>query len=253
MFLVCRTLRIDLPDPSQLQLLDPLNANAAALTKELKFELRGKAKATPRAVQLALQADLTHVVTAARARHPMIERAKGRAIVVLDAIDKYDKKLLSDLFNDKILGAHGLGPITPAGSGDLEPVPVALSFALAGPAQEILKPIVEAPVVRSWLTLLQVGPFKEDGEDMLAYERVLLHPFNPGLLQGFSDRRFTISDQADEALVKEWEANFRMMLQGRPKALTERMLYATAKMALDAGFLKIADDDDVLRRLGVKS
>jgi hypothetical protein len=125
---------------------------------------------------------------------------------------------------------------------------------MQGPAQEILKAVVEAPLSKAWLTLKEVEPFKDNGEDMLAYERVLLHPSSSlgSLLKGYSDKRLVRTEGKDDALIKLWEGNFRDSLQGQPKILSEKWLYLTAKFALQADFLKLADDEDVLRRLGVR-
>jgi hypothetical protein len=97
------------------------------------------------------------------------------------------------------------------------------------------------------MTILPLEPFRPDGEDMLAYERVLLHPFDRTLLEGYSDRPIAVADVESEKL-DEWYETFRIVLGGRPKSLTERGLYGLAKKALHDGCFQFADDEDILRR-----
>jgi hypothetical protein len=171
---------------------------------------------------------------------------------MLDGIDKYDKVLLSDLFNKKVLGTDGLGPMRgEAGAPERDSrIPAVLTFDLAGPALEILRSVVEGKGSRKWLNIHPLGPFRSDGEDLLAYERVLLHPHDKALFAGVSDTPIAVADVEPEKL-NEWHQTLREVLDGRPKLLTERSFYGLANKGLRDGCLQKANDEDVLRRSGV--
>jgi hypothetical protein len=193
-------------------------------------------------VRLALRADVLQVLSSVAAVNPRIA-AGGRPIVLLDAIHKYDKELLTELLDGNLLGHFGFG------SNAANRIPTVLSFAVTGAALDFLRSVVEAPLARPWLLRHGLNAFREDGEDVLAYERVLLHPFNPNLMPQVSDRAWVVSPEADVALVEYWRGVFRLLLEGWPKSLTDRVLYKSVRMARDANCLREADDEDLLRRL----
>ncbi len=245
------SLQTEMPASFQVQELEPFDPLKPSLLKTLGAHLKGRTKATARAIQTMLQEDLGRLVRAARAKHPAIARAKGLPIVLLDAIDKYDKDLLNDLFNEKVLGTDGFGPL-PAEPGDTDRdlrIPSVLTFDLAGPALEILKSVVEARGARKWLTVLPLRPFRsDDDEDMLAYERVLLHPHDPNLLPNFSGKPLVVAETATADFLATWRQSLRQAFGGRPTALTDRMFYILAQLAESQGSLQVADDEEVLRR-----
>jgi hypothetical protein len=237
--LACGTFGIDPPVPSQLTPLSPLNIADPNMSAAIKYALGSATKATPAAVQLALRADLLDVAKRVGGAHTRMK--DGRPIVLLDAIHKYDKELLTALFEGKLLGHFGFG-----GSPENR-IPAVLTFSVAGPALDFLKSVVETPLPRPWLLRYPLNVFRPDGEDLLAYERVLLHPFNLKLLPNFSDRPWAVAADADPAMVNTWRDNFRDLLEGRPKNLTERILYVGVKLASAANYLREANDEDALR------
>ena len=238
--LACDTFGIDPPDPSQLTLLSPLNIADPKMSSAVKFALGpAPAKVTPSAVRHALRADLLDVAARVGTAHQ--EMKSGRPIVLLDAIDKYDKELLTELLDGKLIGHFGFG------SNPDNRIPTVLTFSVAGPALDFLKSVVETPLPRPWLFRYGLNALRADGEDLLAYERVLLHPFNPNLLPNVSDRAWAVAGDADAALVTMWRDNFRLLLQGRPKNLTDRILYVSAQIASTANYLREANDEDALR------
>ncbi len=239
-------LQQQLPSPLQLWYLSKQRFTDPVLTEPLRSELARNGRLTPRAIKLALQTDLSALTSAARQCHEFINSAKGRAVLLLDEVHRYDAELLSAFFNDKLLGSYGLG----SAAGD-QTIPVVMTFSLSGAAAEILKPVVEKPHVRPWLRFMPILPFVENGEDLLAYSRILLHPFDRTLLPDFSDKRLAVSNDIPEALVRQWEANFRKIIRGRLSLLIHPGFYGLAMVAQQAGYLKPADDDDVLRQEGV--
>ena len=248
-----RVFDLDPPDGLLLQELEPFDRANPRLPKLLGPYLKDKTKATALMIQMVLQEDLGQLIRAARAKHPAVARAKGLPLLMLDAIDKYDKDLLNDLFNAKVLGPDGFGPIA-AGPGDTDRdrrIPAVFTFDLAGPAQEILRSVVEAGGARKWLSVLRLTPFRTDGEDLLAYERVLLHPYNEALLEDFSNRSHVVVDGAAENVVEQAQKGFRDGLRGQPAALGQPMLYVLARFASALGYLQPADDDSVLSKEGL--
>jgi hypothetical protein len=247
-----RAFSLDPPASLLLQELEPFDRSNPRLPKSLAPYLKDKTRATAIVIQLVLQEDLGQLVRAARAKHPAIARAKGLPILMLDAIDKYDKDLLNDLFNGKVLGTDGFGPIK-AEPGDTERdrrIPAVLTFDLSGPALEILKGVVEGGS-RKWLSILKLGPFRDDGEDLLAYERVLLHPFNKTLLEKFSDRPHVVVDGAAESVVERVQMDLRAGLRGQPAVLSQTIFFVLARMATTLGYLQPADDDKILSKEGL--
>jgi hypothetical protein len=122
-----------------------------------------------------------------------------------------------------------------------------LTFSLGGTMDHFLRPIVESG--RSWLDVRELTGFLEDGEDMMAYELVLLNPFKPDLLPGLSDRSWAFNPEAEDELRARWVSRFRRNLGGMPSALTDKVLYALVDAARDADFVVEADDEIRLARL----
>ena len=246
--LAYRTFDLDPPASFLLQELEPFDRSNPRLPKSLGPHLRDKTRATALAIQVVLREDLDVLVRAARAKHPAIARAKGLPIVMLDAIDKYDKDFLNDLFNERVLGTDGFGPLSrDAGDSDRDVrIPTVLTFDLSGPAQEILKSVVEAKGTRKWLNVLPLNRFRPDGEDLLAYERVLLHPHDKTLFVDVSDKPYAPADVESDKL-DEWHETLRDVLDGQPKWLTDRALYGLAKRGLKDGCLQIANDEKLLK------
>jgi hypothetical protein len=188
-----------------------------------------------------MKLDLATLARDARAAHEPIRRANGRVVVLLDEVDQYDHAVVS-LF-DELLDGFGLGTAE-------EPVPVVLTFSLGGTMDHFLRAVVvERGITRTWLDVRELTGFLEDGEDLMAYELVLLNPFNPGLLPGLSDRSWAFNPGAEEELRARWVSRFRRNLGGVPSALTDRVLYALVDAARDADFVVEADDEIRLARL----
>ena len=131
--------------------------------------------------------------------------------------------------------------------------PLAVTFSFNdGPASQTLRPLVETPKPHAYVLRLQAFP---KGEDMLVYQRVLLHPFNSTLFDYdgvCSGKPFAVDGSADADVTRSCEDYFRLMVKGRPVNLTKEALYAAAQNAKTKQYLVDADDSDVIKGLGLQ-
>jgi hypothetical protein len=227
---------LDAPLDSQLILLHEHGVNAAGqpgVDAKLGFELRRKGQITARAVRRAAQLDLAALGADARQSH----NPAARVVVLLDEVDEYDEAAM--ILLGELLDGFGIGDAS-------EPVPVVLTLSLGGTLDHWLRPWVERAPVIPWLRLAELGPFREDGEDMMAYELVLLTPsFNPEPGQRSWVRNLDVTE-SDRVT---WEARFRKYLRGMPSALTGDSFNMLVEFASEQQFLVEADDEDRLARL----
>lgn len=163
-------------------------------------------------------------------------RPASRALVLVDDVHRWDKAL--EPFLDELITVRGLGT-------DDEPVPVVLSFSLDGPAATLLRPVAERR--RAGWTTRKLERFAP-GEDLLAYQQVLLHPFGP-VLPKFSDLRWVFHFNVDESLVRESLEAFEDVIAGAPAELATRQFYGLMRVAKASGFVVAAGDEDVLEKL----
>jgi hypothetical protein len=189
---------------------------------------------TARALKQALQADLAYVLEQAAERVPTM-----KVIVLLDEVQQYHGAFLRDLFDwsKNLLGNYGLGSIT-------QPIPLVLAFSRSGPADLILKAVLEKPP--TWLKSRQLAPFSDKGEDLLAYGRVLLHPFAHGVSPGYSDKSWAFNDQSEVEIVSKHQGKFRRHLKGIPAKLTDDVFFVLAEGAVEDKYLIEADDNRLL-------
>jgi hypothetical protein len=228
--------------PLVLLLSAPLEALRAhpQLPAALRAHLAFAETVDAAAFALALADDLGALASDARAADAASPlrtlHAASRAVVLVDDVHRWDKAL--EPFLDVMLTAWGLGT-------EAEPVPVVLTFSLDSPAATLLRPISERRR-QGWSTV-QIDRFS-DGEDLLAYEQVLLHPFGP-VLPRFSDQRWVFDFDVDEDVVRESVEAFQDVIAGAPGKLGEREFYVLARMAKASGFVVAAGDEDVLEKL----
>ena len=192
----------------------------------------------PDIVLLAASADLGRLAADARAAHPHVARAKGRAVLLVDDIDASSVDLL-DALHDQLLGEHGLGT-------QEEPVPVVLALTYGG-EDNLLRDVAEGRSNQPWL-VMPLRPFQADGEDLLAYEQVMLHPFNPGAREGVSNRPWVLNRSLDRAVWDDYVNEARSELRGWPSVFTDGALYRFLGMARlgVSPFVKDADDRALL-------
>jgi hypothetical protein len=144
------------------------------------------------------------------------------------------------MLHERLLGDHGLGT-------QEEPVPVVLALTPSG-EDNLLRDIAEGRSNRPWL-VMRLRPFQADGEDLLAYEQVMLHPFNPGAREGVSNRPWVFNRSLDRAVWNDYVNEARSELGGWPSVFTDGALYRFLGMARlgISPFVKDADDRALLQ------
>jgi hypothetical protein len=194
--------------------------------------------AVPETVQLAASTDLGRLAAAARAAHPHVARANGRAVLLIDDVDASSVDLLYAL-HERLLGDHGLGT-------QEEPVPVVLALTFGG-EDNLLRDIAEGRSNRPW-RVMPLRPFRADGEDLLAYEQVMLHPFNPGAHEDVSNRPWVFNRSLDRAVWNDYVSAARSELGGWPSVFIDGTLYRFLRVARIgiSPFVKDADDRALL-------
>ena len=204
---------------------------------------RAQGVSTARAVSLAIARDLDTLLADATRAIPYFRTAQAQVVVLLDNVDQYGPALTARLvaITGGILNASGLG--TPE-----KPIPVVMTFSLGNVTDGILRPLTETNKTIRWLTTEQLGPFEPNGEDILACELVLLHPFVPDLSKGISDIAWAFNDQVTDAVREKWEQRFRKQLKGIPVKLGSDIFYSLAEDATDDEFTVPANDEIWLRK-----
>src|SRR5262249_7197602 len=204
----CETFGIEEPPEWQMLCLSDPEAYKANLAPRIRTEYLDAKKLTVGALQRAWRADLAPVLARARQATPPIISAASRAILVFDELQVYNEELLSNLFNNNVLGPYGLGTKT-------ESIPVVLAFSLNNATSEILRPIAKKPLKNPWLKKTPIEAFNGP-EEMLTYERLLLHPSNPEIRKGFSDVAWAVKDELTQTEREEIEEEFHYVLEGKP-------------------------------------
>jgi hypothetical protein len=235
----------------QLSLLRSYERNGAMdrrLDPRIASRLDLTGEATPDVARRALQLDLARLAADARDRHPHLAAGPARVVLLLDGLGDGAVELVERL-HDGLLGDHGLGTAA-------EPVPVVLAVAWSE-QNNAVRQVVESS--KPWLEVRELRPFQDNGEDLLAYEQVMLHPFNPGVYPRVSDRAWVFNrelrkptGQAEaSSLWDEYVTHARESLQGRPSIFTERLFYIVLKSLSfgDRPFVMPAEDEAVLEAL----
>jgi hypothetical protein len=88
---------------------------------------------------------------------------------------------------------------------------------------------------------MPLGPFRSDGEDLLAYETILLHPWNYGGLAGVSDRSWVFKDEDARRTLAEF---FRSQIRGIPARMASEAFYAVVGAANSLDLLVALDEPD---------
>lgn len=239
---VYRIFSLDPPLDSQMLLLNTLSIESLKysddLDKAIKIELMLKKTITDHVVHLALQKDLIRLANDVRKNIPLL--ASGRVLVLLDAVDRYDKAI--DSLFQEMLGPSGLGTAD-------EPIPVVLAFSSYGPAQGKFKEYTENVQNSVWLRRTPLNPFEKNGEDMLAYGTILLYPFRPGSVP-------LVINESNESALKYCQDVVQIWLKGIPEKFAQSDFDDLAQVALRGEFLKEAKDEVImgdLERMRMKS
>jgi hypothetical protein len=230
---------------SQLVALDPNARQAAgiALDPEVAELLGPEGAVTAEAVQRALQFDLEELAVQAQAEWPHVRKAKGRPLLLLDDFNQYPQTMLTSWFGSEGLGAFGLGEARST------LVPVVLAFSLQEGGGVVLRRIIEEGKSRTWLKVFPLQTFRSDGEDLLAYGRLLLNPNDLVPVPGLADRAWAFHPQPGDKVRRECEDELRFFLKRIPDDFRQIMFYFWVKKARDAGYLVEANDNDRLAQL----
>jgi hypothetical protein len=230
------------PAASQLLLLSQHGCSAAdeaGIDQMVRAYLLGRQELTGKAVRRALQVDLEALAKDACSSHGFIRCGAGRVVVLLDDVDRYGNVAIT-LF-DEMLDGFGLGTAA-------LPVPVVVTLSLGGQLDQYLRGLVEGNS-RPWLDKQRLRDFQPDGEDLMAYALVLLHPVEGRIVPQRAERSWAFNPTATAEVRKKWVAKFRSYLGGRPLALTGDMMTLLVDFACGEDFLVAADDEKRLHQI----
>jgi hypothetical protein len=226
---------LDLGDSltSQLFLLTT-SPDARELNQSIARELvRSQGELNARVVRLAVASDLGTLLADARKKYSVF--AEGQVVVLLDDIDEYGP-LVPLLFKQSggILDASGL-------SSSKNPVPVVATCSLGRDASDkLLRPIAEHRERPAWLETGWLAPFSENGEDLLAYELVLLNP-EPG------EVGWAFNDDVADNVRTAWEETYRSKIRGIPRMLNSGEFWIIADLGQHVGFTIKATDEELFK------
>jgi hypothetical protein len=193
----------------------------------------------PSTIRVALELQFAKLMKDARDKHPASITFASRAILLLDDADEY-LELLLNIADEKTLGISGFG-----GS---ERVLVIMAFSGRKTARDIVAP--NTPRV-GW-NMKELRPFckaANNREDMLAYARVLMNPFDKKILPTASDQAWFMDYGASSETIREYETLYYDNLRGIPADFTRKDFYWIAKLASKSKFLLPATDEEALEAL----
>ena len=203
---------------------------------------------TASVISHAIRRDLAMLLADARRQVGFFARDRSQVVVLLDNVDELEQTLVDLLF----LPTGGLFNGDGLGLPNQSPVPVVMTCSLGGNADGCLRPLNDGPVRPSWLRVAQLGPFSSNGEDMLAYELVLLHPLEDQrmpIFEGISDKPWAFNDEVEKPLREEWEGHYRRRLMGMPANLATDDFYDLIAISKTANFTVSADDEVWLNKI----
>lgn len=214
---------------------------------DIKNELLLEGKITARALQLALSKDLEDLLRTAVEKYPaFFHPDRSRPVLLLDDIDQYHLEVLESWYEGGVLGSDGLGR---AGNR----IPVIVTFSVHGPARAFLQPLTERG---GWLQARRLELFSPQlDEDLLAYERVWLHPFDEKLLPGWSGRAFAVDMERRSDVPQAWQdwlGQLRGLIKGYPPLLKSSNFYLLAQIGHLQAILQAADDERLLEEYARK-
>ena len=188
----------------------------------------------------ALALDADQLREEAKAKYRELFEDDTRIIVLIDNLNDQCEELLENLFDRKWgLRGHGLG------LSGAHPVPLVLVVIADAPSG------IRHDIVKSrdagWLVSRELKPFDSGGEDMLAYETVLLNPFRSG------GNELTGRPWIFNRDIGTWENHVRYaqgFLEGSPHFFSNDLFDKFVTVGVDLQILAAADDNiplEVLR------
>lgn len=181
-----------------------------------------------------LEQDSGELRSAAIARYPKLFTDASRIVVLIDELDKTSDPLLAQLFDhNNGLDRHGLG------SAD-HPVPVVLVVLTDG-KPGLRTDLLTGRKSETWLVSRELEDFSDDGEDMLAYELVMLNPWRSNDDEQLQQR--WIFNRAIDTAARAKHA--RISLQGRPGNFVDDKYEIFVRLGVLWNVLTEANDGDV--------
>jgi hypothetical protein len=197
------------------------------------------------ALVYALRRDLLALRAAARLSAPDLVPETSRPLLLVDDIDWLGLGFLAELL---------CGPVALVSQDGLndrpEPtIPLVLALGSHPQAQTFFEQT--AMNVRSlWAGNIELSRFDSAAEeDLSAYQQVLLNPYNAELLKDISDKRWVVQPDAPPETFRPMTERLRRWVKGIPADFENPSLYMWVDTAKDSGFVRPADDDEVLKRI----
>jgi len=181
--------------------------------------------------------DSDAILLAARLKYGTTFSAQSRLIMLLDNLGKQCTPLLQKLVEAR----DAFGPF---GAGSEErPVPVVMTVKY-GTEGDIRRDLAERGSDQEWLDVLELRAFcQETDEDILAYEKVLLHPFRGPSSSKWTAQRWVFDRRTDPESWETWTGYFRKYLKGIPDNFNKIEFEMAVEAAVNAKFLVPAADE----------
>lgn len=184
----------------------------------------------------ALLVDAVALVDAARAARPEVFGESARVVVLMDDLDLSSVPLIEALVEGGLVGVHGLG-------SDVQPIPVVVVVRY-GDEADIRRRLYERHTDMRSVDVLALEPFNDaTGEDLLAYERVMLNPFRKVDKDSDLAKEWVFNRELDADTWNKSIGAIRHSMQGRPVRFHEEA-YESTLMFGSAGQLLISATDE---------
>jgi hypothetical protein len=192
--------------------------------------------ATVNDIKEALRCDLSRLIIDAQQKHPEIIKADSLPVLLLDEVHLYHNALYP-LFTE----------LLPLFYDEDRKIPVVLTLSFNGLADEQLRSLKEKSSSRPRIRFMPLKEF-EEGEDLLAYEQVFLHPFKEGVDGDIWTKPYAFNYNVSPEIIERFVRHFRSKLKRIPDDFNGDILYMIADIARDFNFLIAADDETFLAR-----
>jgi hypothetical protein len=222
----------------QLRRLAKANPDAPEEARDLHEDVRMAFDLSmASALQQALLLDSEAILQAARLKYGATFSKQSRLVVLVDNLGKQCTPLLQELVNERnAFGAFGAG-------SEERPVPVVMTIKY-GTESDIRRDLAEKGSDQAWLDVLELRAFcEETEEDILAYEKVLLHPFRQPGVSKSTTQRWVFDRRANTENWENWTSYFRTYLKGIPANFYAAAFDMAVDAAVNAKFLVTASDE----------
>ncbi|MEV6286246.1 CHAT domain-containing protein [Kribbella sp. NPDC051770] len=230
-------------DEEDTQLL-ALEADARdRLELNVRMALERAGEVTSLVLNRALQTDLKNLRRDVARQIPYFAGLQSRIVVLMDDIDEY-----GGLLDDLLDRTNGL--FTPYGLGTKAlPVPVVLTWAHGRSGDQWVRSLIPNQQEHPWLEVVELAPFSTvNGEDLMAYQTVLLHPFaGAGVAADHVlGKSWVFNPDVGQALFHAVRNNARNTLKGIPFNFHQPAYEIWVELAQQTGFVVPARDEDHL-------